>query len=60
MGATEYLESIITQAREALEHAQAGGKRQNAFELMVSINDLHNAFNDLNTLNGYIAEELSE
>lgn len=56
----EYLESIIEEAQEALGHASAGGNREYAFDLMVSVSDLHDSFNRLNKLNLVIADELAE
>jgi len=60
MDAVSYLECIIIEARTALDSAMAGGKRQSAFESMISIDLLHRAFTGLFDLNSGIDEEIEE
>jgi len=43
MNNVEYLESIIEEAQELLEHATAGGDRQYAFDLMADSKELEKA-----------------
>lgn len=54
----EYLESIIEEAQELLEHASAGGEREMAFDLTASTTDLHNSFNALYENNTRIRDEI--
>ncbi len=58
MDATEYLENIIKEAEAALGHAQAGGDRENAFNLTYNTGDLCAAFETLYDLNCDINDEL--
>ena len=55
----EYLESIIEEAQELLDHALAGGDRERAFDQMISTNELHSAFNNLFNTNTDIKDELA-
>ena len=54
----EYLESIIEEAQELLKYASAGGDPEIAFNLAVSTDDLHNAFNALYNNNKCVRDEL--
>lgn len=60
MDSISYLESIIVEAREALSHANAGGRRKTSFDAHTSINSLHSAFNALYDLNASILEDINE
>lgn len=56
----EYLESIIDEAKELLEHASAGGDRELAFDLVISTDDVHGAFSSLYNTNSRIQDEIGE
>ena len=59
MSEIEYLQSIIIEAQEALDHAAAGGDREYAFDLWKHAGELATCFNTLYKFNSNIQDELS-
>jgi len=54
----EYLQSLIIEAQELLEHATAGGDREYAFDLWASTDDLSECFNKLCQFNYNVKDEV--
>ena len=58
MNEIEYLQCIIDEARELLDHATAGGDREYAFDLCKRGGELADCFNKISKFNYDVADEL--
>ncbi len=59
MGHTEYLESIITEAQELLNHIASSEVAQLEASVHLSLNSLHSTFTNLCDVNAGIREEIN-
>ena len=57
---TEYLESIIIEARELLGHIASSEASKQTISLHLSFNALHSIFMNLCDVNAHIREEVEE